>query len=76
MEGGGAVIQTLRYGGGWSPKKIFSALQASVWSGNKGGGRPPGPLSWIRHYKVTANFEVKCVHKRNRKTDGKNNVRE
>ena len=26
-----------------SPKKIFSALRASVWSNNKGGGGPPGP---------------------------------
>ena len=26
-------------GGGWFPKKIFLALQASVWSTNKGGGR-------------------------------------
>ena len=30
----------------WDPvsKKIFSALLASVWSENKGGARPPGPL--------------------------------
>ena len=26
-----------------SPKKIFSALRASVWSNNKGGSGPPGP---------------------------------
>ena len=36
-------------GGGWagrSPKKLFSALRASVWSKNKGGGwgRAPGPF--------------------------------
>ena len=33
--------------GGWgrSRKKFFWALQASVWSKNKGGPRPPGPLS-------------------------------
>ena len=34
---------------GWgtrSPKKFFSAPQASVWSKNKGG---PLPLPWIRH---------------------------
>ena len=44
-------IQTLRWGGGWFPKKIFLALQASVWSKNKGGGQgrappppPPPPL--------------------------------
>ena len=29
-------------GRGRSPKKLFSALRASVWSQNKG-GRPPGP---------------------------------
>ena len=27
-----------------SPKKIFSALRASVWSNNKEGGRAPRPL--------------------------------
>ena len=32
--------------GTWSQKKFFSALQASVWSKNKGG---PRPLPWIRH---------------------------
>ena len=38
-----------------SPEKFFSALRASVWSRNKGGGggkgwgRPTGPLPWIRH---------------------------
>ena len=45
IRGGGAVIQTLRYGGGgsWSPKKFFLALWASVWSKNKGGvGPSPG----------------------------------
>ena len=30
-------------GGGWSPKKYFLALWASVWSKNKRGGCPPGP---------------------------------
>ena len=30
-----------------SPKKIFSALRASVWSKNKEG---PGPLRWIRYF--------------------------
>ena len=29
-------------GGGQSPKKVFSALQTSVWSKIRGGG-PPGP---------------------------------
>ena len=32
-------------GGGQSPKKIFSALRASVWSKNKGEGRGPSPGS-------------------------------
>ena len=31
----------LEVGGGQSPKKNFSALQASVWSKNKEGGGPP-----------------------------------
>ena len=45
-------------GGGWGSSrprdkggavsKKFSALQASVWSKNKGRGGPPGPLPWIR----------------------------
>ena len=35
--------------GGQSPKKIFSALWASVWSKNKGGHRSPRSLPWIRH---------------------------
>ena len=30
-------------------KNFFPALWASVWSKNKGGPRPPGPLPWIRH---------------------------
>jgi len=37
-------------GGGRSQKKFFSVLRASVWSKNKGGQGPPGPLPWIRHY--------------------------
>ena len=37
-------------GEGPSQKKFFSALRASVWSKNEGGGwRPPGPVPWIRH---------------------------
>ena len=35
--------------GGPVSKKIFSALLASVWSKNKGGG-PSGLLPWIRHW--------------------------
>ena len=45
-ERGVAVIQTLRKGGGGGGlQKVFSALQASVWSNNKGGQPPlPPPL--------------------------------
>ena len=39
----------IRDGGGQSPKKIFSALRASVWSKTKGRLGPLGPLPWIRH---------------------------
>ena len=39
----------VRGGGGSLRKKIFSALQASVWSKNKEGGGPPRSLPWIRH---------------------------
>ena len=36
-------------GGARSQKKFFSALRASVWSKNRGGGGgPPGPLPCIR----------------------------
>ena len=47
---GGPVILTLRKGGrrGAVLKISFSALRASVWSKNKGGPGPPGPLPWIR----------------------------
>ena len=45
-----------REGGGWSLKKFFSALRASVWSTNKGGGegQPPGPLPWSCHCMVNS----------------------
>ena len=37
-------------GGGWFQKKdVFSALQASVWSKNKGGGAPLHPALTGRH---------------------------
>ena len=39
-------------GGGRSPKKIFLALQASVWSKNKGGAES---LPSIRHCSGTTN---------------------
>ena len=38
---GGHPDAEIREGGG-SVKKIFCALQASVWSKNKGGGGSPG----------------------------------
>ena len=45
--GGGHPEPEIRRGPG------FLALQASVWSKNKGGGgkgaNSPGPLPWIRH---------------------------
>ena len=64
IRGGGAVIQTLREGGGGS-KTLFSALRASVWSKNKGGPGYPGPSHGsatativlnIRHYVVDLSF--------------------
>ena len=39
---GGQSSRTFDKGGG-SPKKIFSALWASVWSKNRRGSRPLGP---------------------------------
>ena len=43
-EGPGHPDPEMGVGWGQSETKIFSALQASVWSNNKGGGgRPPGP---------------------------------
>ena len=48
-------------------KKTFSALRASVWSKNKGGG-PPGPLPWIRHWNMlslisseTVDWQLSCL---------------
>jgi len=40
-------------GGAPVSKKFFSAPRASVWSNNKGGGGPPGPLPWSRTDNVT-----------------------
>ena len=47
IRGGDSHPEPLIRGGG-SPKKIFSALWASVWSKNRRGSRPPGSLPWIR----------------------------
>ena len=39
----------IRGGGGGVSKKFFSGLHGLIWSKNKGGPGPPGPLPWIRH---------------------------
>ena len=42
----------IRWGGGGgsrSHRKLSSALRASVWSKDHGGGRAPGSLPWIPH---------------------------
>ena len=44
------------------PKKFFPALWASVWSKNKRGAAPPGPLPWIRHCRIH-NGEVRQPEK-------------
>ena len=44
---GGSRPSDKRWEGGL--KNTFSALRASVWSKNKEGPGPPGPLPWIRH---------------------------
>ena len=41
---GAQVIQTLRWGGGGCPKRIFLALWSSDWSKKKGGPEPPRHL--------------------------------
>ena len=48
-EGGARSSRPLDGGGGRSPKNIFSALRASVWSKNKGGRVGPPDPPWIRH---------------------------
>ena len=42
--GGGAGHLDPEIRGSSSPKKFFPALWASVWSKNKRGAAPPGPL--------------------------------
>ena len=50
-------------------KKTFSALWASVWSKNKGGGAGPhGLLPWIRHWNMlslisseTVDWQLSCL---------------
>ena len=58
-KGGGAVIQTLRYGRGAvskkkirspPPKKKFRPFGPPFGLKIRGGVGPPGPLSWIRHW--------------------------
>ena len=49
--GGGEESRPLDKGGHGLPQNIFSALWASVWSKNKGGGAGPlGPLPLIGHW--------------------------
>ena len=59
IRGGGAVIQTLRYGRGAvskkkirspPPKKKFRLFGPPFGLKIRGGVGPPGPLSWIRHW--------------------------
>ena len=49
IRGSGHPDPYIRGGGGLPPLQIFLAARASLWSKNKGGGEPPGPLPWIRH---------------------------
>ena len=66
IRGGGrvGVIQPWDKGGsGARLQKIFSALWASVWSKNKGGVGPPGPLTWIRHLVVCVSSKHPRVFK-------------
>ena len=70
-------IQTFRWGAGGaghldpeirgssSPKKFFPALWASVWSKNKRGAAPPGPLPWIRHCRIHVDGEVRQAGEKN-----------
>ena len=54
-EGPGHPDPEMRLGREKSKKKIFSALQASVWSNNKGGGgggRGPSPGSATENSRV------------------------
>ena len=61
-------IQTFRKGeGGWSKKKLFLALWASVWSKNKGGGQAPRapPLDlplFLLQFRVSESA-IACSHK-------------
>ena len=43
-KGGGGRSSRPWNKGGWSKNNFFSALQASVWSKNKGGAGSPGPF--------------------------------
>ena len=65
--GGGGVWGSsnpgIRGEGGARLQKIFSALLASVWSKNKGGVGPPGPLTWIRHLVVCVSSKHPRVFK-------------
>ena len=69
ITGGKAVIQTLRSGRGggwgWSPKKIFSALRASVWYKIRGQRDPapscPSPGSAAAPNPLMSYFDISCT---------------
>ena len=61
--GWGSSNPGIRGEGGARLQKIFSALWASVWSKNKGGVGPPGPLTWIRHLVVCVSSKHPRVFK-------------
>ena len=62
-DNGAPVIQTLGWGEGGFKKIYFSTLRASVWSRNKGGVGPPGPLPWIRHLPDVFNWTWEFNHR-------------
>ena len=52
----------------WQFQKNFSfALRASVWSKNKAGAGPPGPLPWISHCKINKPISFCRSHSRHRR---------
>ena len=44
-----ADLEISKGGGGVGGRAVIQTLLVSVWSKNKGGPAPPGPLPWIRH---------------------------
>ena len=65
IKGGTRFSMPWNKGGSRSPN-FFSALEASVWSKNKG-ARAPGPLPYIRHWireSVSYPKEYQCIRQR------------